>query len=96
MVLERLRLRRHEEPRVPPDLPQLRVSQTVFDDGVDEAQGHRVVFHLGLVQVVEQERRALFNYNGVVSAVKWRLGLKGDLGVEVRGRKQVVPHEDVL
>jgi hypothetical protein len=53
--LEDLCLRGHEEPGVSTDLAELRVSETVLDDTVDEAERDRVVFHLGVVEIIEQK-----------------------------------------
>jgi hypothetical protein len=50
--LEYLRLSGHEESRISPDLPKLRVPEAIFDDTVDEAQGDRVVFHLRIVKII--------------------------------------------
>lgn len=76
LVLEDLGLSGHEEPRVPTDLPELRVSEAVFDDTVNETQSNGVVLHFGVVEVIEQECRALFYNNGVVPAVKCGGSLK--------------------
>jgi len=94
--LERLCLGGHEEARIAADLPELRVTETVLDDGVDEAEGHRMILHLGLVQVVEQEGRALFDHDSVIPPIKRGRGLQCNLGFEVGSRKQVASDEHEL
>ena len=54
-VLEDFRSRGHEEPGVSTDLSELRVSETILDDAIDETQGDWMVFHFGVVQVVQQK-----------------------------------------
>lgn len=79
MALEYLRLRGHEESRVSSYLSELGVSEAIFDDTVYEAQCDRVIFHLGVVEVIKQECGAFFNYDGVVSPVKRSCCFKSDL-----------------
>lgn len=55
-----------------------------------------MIFHFGVVEVVEQECGTLLNDNGVVPAVKWRCGFKGDLAVELRRGEQVASYKDEL
>jgi len=45
LLLEHLGFGWHEEARVATDLPQVGVTEAVFNDAVDEAEGDRMVFH---------------------------------------------------
>ena len=69
----------HEESGVSTDLTQLRISETVFDDTVDETECHRMILHLGVVKIVKKESGAFFNHDCVVAAIERRGGLERDL-----------------
>ena len=96
LALEHFRSRWHEESGVSTNLPELGVSKAVLDDTVDEAQSDGVVFHFGVVQVVQQECRTFFDDDCVISSVKWSGCLKRYLSFKLRGREQVAPHEHEL
>ena len=66
LALEDLCLTRHEEARVPTNLSQRRIPQTILDHTVDEAQTDRIVLHLRVVQVVQEEGRDFLNDNSVI------------------------------
>lgn len=82
-MLECFRSGWHEESGVSTDLPQLRVSETILDDAIDEAQGDWVVLHLGAIQFVEEECRTLLDDDGVIPSVKWSSGLESDLAFKI-------------
>jgi len=50
--LEHLRLGWHEETGVSANLPELRVSEAVLDDTIDEAQCDGMVLHFGVVKII--------------------------------------------
>jgi len=55
-----------------------------------------VVFHFGVVEVVEQEGRAFLDFDGVVPSVKGGSRLQRDLTVKLRRREQVAADENEL
>lgn len=77
-------------------MSELRVSQGVLDDTVDEAQSNGVFLHLRVIQIVEQESGTLLDDDGVVASVEWSSRLDGDGHVEGRCGEQVAAHEDEL
>lgn len=96
LALENLCLAGHEETRVPTNLPQRRVSQTVLDDTVDEAEGDRVVLHLRVVQAVQEEGRALLNDDSVVATVERLRRLQRQAVLDRAHGEQVASDEDKL
>lgn len=86
----------HEESRVSPDLPELGVPEAIFDDTVDEAQSDRVVFHLRIIKIIQQESRAFLNDDGVISPIEGRSCFKSNLVFDFRGRKEIASHKDEL
>jgi hypothetical protein len=52
-----------------------------------------VVLHLGVIQIVEQERGAFFYDNGVVSPIEWRQRLKRDLVLDGGRREEIASDE---
>jgi hypothetical protein len=53
--LEHFGLGWHEESWVSTDLTELRVSEAVFDDAVNETQSNWMIFHFGVVKIIQQE-----------------------------------------
>jgi hypothetical protein len=83
----------HEESGVSTDLSELRVSEAVLDNAVDEAKSYWMIFHLGVVKIVEQESGAFLDHNGIVPSVERRGGLKRNLMLDGGGREEVASHE---
>ena len=55
-----------------------------------------MVFHFGVVEIVQKESGTFFDDNGVVPPVKGHGGFESDLAVEVRGREQIASNENEL
>ena len=78
MILEDLCLGRHEEARVPSNLSELGVSETVFDDGVNEAQGNWMILHFRVVEIVQKEGRYFVDDNSIIPTEERCGSLNGD------------------
>lgn len=94
--MEDLRPRWHKESGVSANLPELRVSEAVLDDTVDEAKSYGMVFHFGVVEIIQKEGRTFLDYDGIVSAIERRSGLERDLSFELRRREEVASHKHEL
>lgn len=68
--MENLSLSWHEESWVSTNLTELRVTEGVLNDTVDETQSNRMILHLGVVEIVEEESRAFLDDDGVVSTIE--------------------------
>lgn len=94
--MECLGLRWHEESWISSDLAQRRVSQTILYNTIDEAEGHRMVLHLRVIELVKFEGRANHDRNRVVAPVERTRSLECDPLIQLGGRVQVAADEDEL